>query len=154
MNNERVFKYSSVLYHMFLYYQPDRFHFPLQKLDTKGQPKSVIFWTPLFHKYESPYTYSYFIDSFVHLVMIMLKGSPSPRINPKIKRVLQLSKQSKVGDWYLYFSDRSHTIHFMCPFLNLRVPPWSFWGSFPHSRRVHDRRGAHGWLLLFRYLQK
>ena len=29
MSNERVFKYSSILYHMFLYYQPDKFPFTL-----------------------------------------------------------------------------------------------------------------------------
>ena len=34
--------------------------------------------------------------------MTMLKGSPPPRISLEIKRVLQLSKQSKVGDWYLH----------------------------------------------------
>jgi len=43
MHNERVFKYSSILYHLFLYYQSDRFPFTLQKLDTKGQPRSIIF---------------------------------------------------------------------------------------------------------------
>ena len=58
MSNERVFKYSFVLYHMFLYYQPNIFPFTLQKLDTKGQPRSAIFWTPLFHKFGSPYNYS------------------------------------------------------------------------------------------------
>ena len=57
MSNERVFKYSSVLYHMCLYYQADKFPFTLQKLDTKGQPRSASFWTPLFHKFGSPYTY-------------------------------------------------------------------------------------------------
>lgn len=36
----------------------------------------------------------------------MLTGSPSHRISPEIKRVLQLSKQTKVGDWYLY---QNHT---------------------------------------------
>lgn len=36
MHNERAFKYSPVLYHMFLYYQPNKFPFSLQKLDTKG----------------------------------------------------------------------------------------------------------------------
>lgn len=29
LENERVFKYSSVLYHLFLYYQTDRFPFPV-----------------------------------------------------------------------------------------------------------------------------
>lgn len=88
MNNERVFKYSFVIYHMFLYYQSDRFPFTLHKLDTRGQPRSVIFWTPLFHKYSSPYTYIEFIDLFVHLDMTMLIGSPPPRISQDIKRVL------------------------------------------------------------------
>jgi len=32
----------------------------------------------------------------------MLTGNPPPRISPEIKSVLQLSKQTKVGDWYLY----------------------------------------------------
>ena len=32
----------------------------------------------------------------------MLTGYPPPRISLEIKRVLQLSKQTKVGDWYLY----------------------------------------------------
>jgi len=36
MRNERVLKCSSVLYHIFLYYQSDKFPFTLQKLDTKG----------------------------------------------------------------------------------------------------------------------
>lgn len=43
LENERVFKYSSVLYHLFLYYQDDRFPISLQKLDTKGNPRSMIF---------------------------------------------------------------------------------------------------------------
>jgi len=36
----------------------------------------------------------------------MLLGSPPPRISANIKRVLQLLKQYKVGDWYLY---QNHT---------------------------------------------
>ena len=36
----------------------------------------------------------------------MLTGNPPPRINSEIKRVLQLSKQTKVGDLYLY---QNHT---------------------------------------------
>ena len=82
MGIERVFKYSSVLYHMFLYYQLEKFPFTLQKLDTKDQPRSVIFWTPLIHKYQSPYSYSDFIDLFVHPIMTMFIGSPPPRISP------------------------------------------------------------------------
>jgi len=36
----------------------------------------------------------------------MLNGNPRPRLSLEIKRVLQLSKQTKVGDWYLY---QNHT---------------------------------------------
>jgi len=88
---ERVFKYSSVLYHMFLYFQVDKFPLTLQKMDTKGQPRSVIFWTPLTHQYSSPYSYNEFIDSFVHPVMTILSGTPPPRISFEIKRVLLLN---------------------------------------------------------------
>ena len=98
-----MFKYSSVFYHLFLYYQTNKFPFSVQKLDTRGNPRSVIFWTSLFHRYSSyPYPYTDFINLFVHLVTTMLLGSPPPRISADINRVLQLSKQYKVGDWYLY----------------------------------------------------
>ena len=43
MSNERVFKYSSVLYHLFLYYQADKLPFTLKKLDIKGHHRLVIF---------------------------------------------------------------------------------------------------------------
>ena len=45
MSNERLFKYSLVLYHLFLYYQADKFPFTLQMLDTKGHSRSVIFYS-------------------------------------------------------------------------------------------------------------
>ena len=88
MGNERVLKYSSVLYHLILYFPSNKFPFTLQKLDTRGQPRSVIFSTPLFHEYRSPYTYTDFIDSFVYPIMTMLTGNPPPRTSPEIKRVL------------------------------------------------------------------
>ena len=53
MSNERVFKYSSFLYHLFLYYQADRFPISPQKLDTKGNPRLVLFWIVLFHQFDS-----------------------------------------------------------------------------------------------------
>ena len=43
MSNERVFKYSSVLYTLFLYYHAYRFPIALQRLDTRGNPRSVVF---------------------------------------------------------------------------------------------------------------
>lgn len=43
LENERVFKYFSALYHLFIYYLCDKFPFSVQKLDTKGNPRLVIF---------------------------------------------------------------------------------------------------------------
>ena len=107
LENERVFKYSTVLYHLFLYYQTDKFPFYMNKLDTRGNPRSVIFWTSIFYySYTSPYSYNEFIYQFVYLVTSMLTGHPPPRISDDIKRILQLSKQYKIGDWYLY---QNHT---------------------------------------------
>ena len=102
----RVFKYSSVLFHMFLYFQSERFIVNIQKLDTKGNPRSVIFWTPLIQKYSTIFSYKEFIDSFFHPVVNMLSSSNQPRISDKIKKVLQLSKHSRIGDQYLY---QNHT---------------------------------------------
>jgi len=45
MNLERegVFKYTIYIYHLLLYYHPDIFVFPIRKLDSKGERRSVIF---------------------------------------------------------------------------------------------------------------
>ena len=75
LEREGVFKYTSFVYHLVLYYQSDNIPFPIKKLDTKGNPRSVIFWSPIFHNTsESPYTYSEFIDLFLHLATTLLIG--------------------------------------------------------------------------------
>ena len=95
--NERVFKYSSFIYHLMIHYQSESFPFHMQKLDTKGNPRSVIFWSAITHHFpDSPYSYTKFIDLFVHLATTLLTAIPPPRINNEIKRTLQLSKQYKV----------------------------------------------------------
>ena len=89
LENERVFKYSSVLYHLFLYYQTDKFPFSMKNLDTKGNPRSVIFWTSIFHNSpSSPHPYTDFIDQFLHPVTTMLIGSSPPRIGDDIKIII------------------------------------------------------------------
>ena len=58
LDREGVFKYTSFIYHLLLYYQLDIFSFPIRKLDSKGERRSVMFWTLVFHNVcESPYTY-------------------------------------------------------------------------------------------------
>lgn len=99
LENEKVFKYSTFIYHLFLYYQYDKFPFSVNKLDTKGNPISVIFWTSILpYTYDCPYSYNEFINQFVHTATTMLTGNPPPRVSDEIKRILQLSKQYKIGD--------------------------------------------------------
>jgi len=43
MDREGVFKYSSYIYHLFMYYQSDCFQCPIKKLESKGERRYVIF---------------------------------------------------------------------------------------------------------------
>ena len=49
LQREKVFRYTRYIYHLFLFYQPDSFPIPLKKLDAQGNPRSVVFWTSVFH---------------------------------------------------------------------------------------------------------
>jgi len=103
MDREGVFKYTSFIYHLLLYHHADIFSFPVRRLDSKGNRRYVIFWSSVFHRtYQSPYTYIDFIDLFVHPTFTLLVGAPPPKISGDIKKILQLSKHYKKGDWYLY----------------------------------------------------
>lgn len=75
LENERVFKYTTFINHLMLSYRSDNFPFPIIKLNTKGNPRSVIFWTSVFHKCPSNcYSYNEFIDQFVHSATTLLTG--------------------------------------------------------------------------------
>lgn len=104
MNLERgVFKYTIFIYHLLLYYHPDSFLFPIRKLDSKRERRSVIFWISIFNKVgESPYTYCEFIDGFVHPASTLLIWAPPPKPSSDIHNILQLSQNYKIGDWYFY----------------------------------------------------
>ena len=108
LERERVFRYTSYIYHLFLFYQPDSFSIPLKKLNAQGNPRSVVFWTSVFHYIsESPYTYCEFIDLFIHPAMTLLYGVPPPRLTDDMQRILHLSKSYSIGDWYFY---QHHTV--------------------------------------------
>jgi len=122
LEREGVFKYSSFIYHLLLYYHPNSFPFHIRKLDSKGNKRSVIFWSLVFHKtYEGPYTYCEFIDLFIHPASTLLIGHPLPRLTGDMKKILQLSKQYKIGDWYFY---QNHTVIriYGCELSRFRLP--------------------------------
>ena len=103
VDRQGVFRYSAYIYHLFMYYHSEAFPCYIRRLNHKGERRSVIFWTSVFHKVtNSPYTYCEFVDQFVYPVSCLLMKSPPPRISNEIKKALQLSRKYKIGDWYLY----------------------------------------------------
>ena len=44
------------------------------------------------------FSYSEFSELFLHPVITMLTKTEQPRINEEMKKILQLSEQSKVGE--------------------------------------------------------
>ena len=103
IDRERVFKYTSYMYHLLLYNQPDSFQIPLRKLDLKGERRSVIFWTSVFRIVcNSPYTYCEFIDLFIYPATSLLVTTPPARLSAKMQKILHLSKDYSIGDWYFY----------------------------------------------------
>lgn len=108
LERERVFKYTSYIYHLLLYYQSDSFPVFLKKLDAKEEQRSVIFWTSVFHLVsESPYTYCEFIDLFIYPATSLLSTDPPPRLTAEMQRILHLSKGYSISDWYYY---QYHTV--------------------------------------------
>jgi len=119
LENEKVFKYSSFIYHLLIYSQCESFPIDKQKLSVQGDPRSVIFWSAITHcSSASTYSYKDFIDLFVHPATTLLTGVAPPRISNEIKKTLQLSKVYKVGDWYLYKNHSEIRIYGseLCPF--------------------------------------
>jgi hypothetical protein len=98
---EGMFRYSSILAYMFLYFQADRFNFSLQKMDADGKPQPVTAWTSLLKHNSVEYDFTAFIDQFYHPVVSMLRGMSEPRINDEVQRILHLSDNVQTGDWYL-----------------------------------------------------
>ena len=89
----------------------------------------MIFWTSSFHNVcDSPYTYCEFIDSFIHPVSSLLMRAPPPRISGDMQKILQLSKNYKIGDQYLYQNHTEIQIYGyeLCPYKLPKYVPMRF----------------------------
>ncbi len=62
----------------------------------------MIHWTELVRAGSSNFTFSQFIDSFVHPILQLLNSQAKPIIGEDIKKTFHLSEQTKTRDWYLY----------------------------------------------------
>jgi hypothetical protein len=120
---EGVFRYSSILAYMFLYFQAERFKFSMQKMDADGKPQPVTAWTSLLKRNSAEYNFAEFIDQFYHPVLGMLTGVPEPRVNDEVRRVLHLAENTKTGDWYLY-QNHSEIRVYGCELAPFKLPKY------------------------------
>jgi hypothetical protein len=120
---EGVFRYSSILAYMFLYFQAERFKFSMQKMDADGKPQPVTAWTSLLKRNSAEYNFAEFIDQFYHPVLGMLTGVPEPRVNDEVRRVLHLTENAKTGDWYLY-QNHSEIRVYGCELAPFKLPKY------------------------------
>jgi hypothetical protein len=120
-----MFRYSSILVYLFLFFQADKFSFSQQKLDQDGNPQPVTSWTSIVRKNSYEFNFKQFIDQFYHPVVCMLSGRTKPRINEEIQRILHLSDLAKTGDWYLY-QDHTEIRIYGC-----ELPPYKLPKYFP-----------------------
>ena len=81
LDRERVFRYTSYIYHLFLFKQYEHFLFQVKRIDPRGNQRSVVYWSSVFHHVSfSPYDYCEFIDLFIHPAMSLLLSAPPPRL--------------------------------------------------------------------------
>ena len=124
LERERVFKYTSYIYHLLVFNQPDSFSFTLKKLDAQGNRRSVVFWSSLFHHVSySPYSYCEFIDLFIYPAMSLVLSFPPPRLTDEMQKILQLSKSYSIRDSYFY---QDHTVIriYGCELAPYRLPKY------------------------------
>jgi hypothetical protein len=101
-STEGMFRYSSVLVYLFLFFQSDMFSCAFQKLDQEGNPQSVTSWTSRVRKNSTEFSFKDFINHFYHPVVCILNSRIEPRINEEVQRILHLSDLAKTRYWYLY----------------------------------------------------
>lgn len=98
----KYFEYSLVLVYMFVYFQADKFQFTMSKMNEEGEPQYVIFYKTLVMKEQNDFNYKTFVEMFVHPTMNLLSGTSKPRISEETRKIMQLTDQERIGDWYLY----------------------------------------------------
>lgn len=90
ITTEGMFKYASVLLSIFIFQQGDKFPIALQKKDDQGVSQ-LIEWTSLVRRNSMEFSFTDFIDRFIHTVAWLLNNQIELRINPKIKRIFHVS---------------------------------------------------------------
>lgn len=102
LTTEGVFKYSSILFNMFIFQQGYKFPIFLHKKDDQQENQAVIHLTSLITKNSTQFKFSNFIDCFIHPIAQLLSSQNEPRMSIEIKGTLHLNDQVITWDWYLY----------------------------------------------------
>lgn len=62
----------------------------------------MVFWTDVVRSNANNEGLMYFITYFLSISYSIINNSPPPCILPKAQSFLQLSKEVKVGDWFIF----------------------------------------------------
>lgn len=62
----------------------------------------MIHWTSLIRRNSKEFSFTHFVNKFLHICYSIFISDNPLRISPKIKRIIQLSENTRFGDWYLY----------------------------------------------------
>jgi hypothetical protein len=94
-------------------------HLGLKVEDDIGNPTSVIHWTSMIKKKSLNVEFSQYVDQFMSKSYQIIYNEVPPRIFPQCKKLLQLSPDKRVGDWYIFEHHTEIRIYGcqLCPFL-------------------------------------
>jgi len=96
-------RFPSLITYLFFYTHVERFmHLRLNIMDPHKNKQSVVFWTDVVRSTTNNEGLMHFITSFLLVSYSMINSSPPPFILPKAQCFLQLSKDVKVGDWFIF----------------------------------------------------
>jgi hypothetical protein len=122
-STEGMFRFSSILAYMFIFFQADKFSFSMQKMDKDGRPQVVTTWTSLLRHNSTEFNFKQFIERFYHPVVSMLSGRLELIINEELQRILNLSYLAKTGDRYLY-QDHTEIRVYGCELAPYKLPKY------------------------------
>jgi len=97
------FRFPSLITYLFLYTHVERFmHLRLNIMDPHKNKQSVIFWSDVVRSTANNEGLMHFVSSFLSVAYSIINNYPPPCILPKAQYFLQLNKDVKVGDWFLF----------------------------------------------------
>ena len=67
----------------------------MTNVNEDSEPQFVILWTTLLLKDQKNYTYTDFVDLFMHPSLSTLNSAAEPRVNEEIKKTMQQTDQVK-----------------------------------------------------------